>query len=85
MDIVPVIDVHQNNGILVTTSRNIAEVFHKEHYNVIRDIKAILEKCSPEFTALNFEGSEYTDPTGRKLPEYLLTKTTELQQALNEE
>ena len=74
MDIVPVIDVHQNNGVLVTTSRNIAEVFHKEHYNVIRDIKAILEKCSPEFTALNFEGSEYTDPTGRKLPEYLLTK-----------
>lgn len=74
MDIVPVIDVHQNNGILVTTSRNIAEVFKKEHYNVIRDIKAILEKCSPEFTALNFEGSEYIDPTGRKLPEYLLTK-----------
>ena len=74
MDIVPVIDVHQNNGVLVTTSRNIAGVFHKEHYNVIRDIKAILEKCSPEFTALNFEGSEYTDPTGRKLPEYLLTK-----------
>ena len=74
MDIVPVIDVHQNNGVLVTTSRNIAEVFHKEHYNVIRDIKAVLEKCSPEFTALNFEGSEYTDPTGRKLPEYLLTK-----------
>ena len=74
MNIVPVIDVHQNNGVLVTTSRNIAEVFHKEHYNVIRDIKAILEKCSSEFTALNFEGSEYTDPTGRKLPEYLLTK-----------
>ena len=74
MDIVPVIDVHQNNGVLVTTSRNIAEVFKKEHYNVIRDIKAILEKCSPEFTALNFEGSEYIDPTGRKLPEYLLTK-----------
>ena len=74
MNIVPVIDVHQNNGVLVTTSRNIAEVFHKEHYNVIRDIKAILERCSPEFTALNFEGSEYIDPTGRKLPEYLLTK-----------
>ena len=61
MDIVPLIDVHQNNGVLVTTSRNIAEVFGKEHYNVIRDIKAILEKCSPEFNALNFEGVTYKD------------------------
>lgn len=74
MDIVPVIDVHQNNGVLVTTSRNIAEVFHKEHYNVIRDIKAILEKCSPEFNALNFEGVTYKDTKGEERPEYLLTK-----------
>lgn len=35
MDIVPLIDVHQDNGVLVTTSRNIAEVFGKEHYNVM--------------------------------------------------
>ena len=74
MNIVPVIDVHQNNGVLVTTSRNIAEVFHKEHYNVIRDIKAILEKCSPEFNALNFEGVTYKDSKGEERPEYLLTK-----------
>lgn len=74
MDIVPVIDVHQSNGVLVTTSRNIAEVFHKEHYNVIRDIKAILEKCSPEFNALNFEGVTYKDTKGEERPEYLLTK-----------
>lgn len=74
MDIVPVIDVHQNNGVLVTTSRNIAEVFHKEHYNVIRDIKAILEKCSPEFTALNFEGSSYRTVQNKEAPMYLLTK-----------
>lgn len=74
MDIVPVIDVHQNNGVLVTTSRNIAEVFHKEHYNVIRDIKAILEKCSPEFTALNFEGSSYRTAQNKEAPMYLLTK-----------
>lgn len=74
MDIVPVIDVHQNNGILVTTSRNVAEVFHKEHYNVMRDIKAILERCSPEFNALNFEGVTYKDAKGEERPEYLLTK-----------
>ena len=46
MDIIPVIDVHQNNGVLVTTSRNIAEVFSKEHRNVIRDIRSILETNS---------------------------------------
>ena len=60
MDIVPIIDVHQNNGVLVTTSRNIAEVFSKEHRNVIRDIRSILETNSDkEFGQLNFEQSSY--------------------------
>ena len=36
------IDVHQNNGILVTTSRNVAEVFGKLHKNVLADIEAVL-------------------------------------------
>jgi len=31
-------------------------------------------KCSKEFTALNFQGSEYVDSTGRKLPMYNMTK-----------
>lgn len=74
MDIVPIIDVHQNNGVLVTTSRNIAEVFGKEHYNVLKDIRAILGKCSPEFNAVNFEGVTYKDTKGEERPEYLLTK-----------
>ena len=62
MDIVPIIDVHQNNGVLVTTSRNIAEVFSKEHYNVLKDIKALVE-ASPDkdFTDVNFYVSDYTD------------------------
>ena len=69
------VQVQLHNGVPATTSRNIAEVFGKEHYNVIRDIKVILENNpDKEFTALNFEVSEYTDVTGRKLPEYLLTR-----------
>lgn len=69
------VQVQVHNGVPATTSRNIAEVFGKEHYNVIRDIKIILENNpDKEFTALNFEVSEYTDITGRKLPEYLLTR-----------
>ena len=72
---IPFIDVHQNNGVLVTTSRCVAQVFEKEHYNVVRDIRNILEtNPDKDFTALNFEVSEYIDPTGRKLPEYLLTR-----------
>lgn len=74
MDIVPIIDVHQNNGVLVTTSLNIAEVFGKEHYHVMRDIKTLLEKCSPEFNASNFGCVTYKDTKGEDRPEYLLTK-----------
>lgn len=69
------IDVHQSNGILVTTSRNVAQVFEKNHKDVLRDIRAVLE-ANPDkvFTERNFAPSEYTDSTGRKLPEYLLTR-----------
>ena len=75
MDIVPVIDVHQNNGILVTTSRNIAEVFEKEHRNVIRDIRTLL-KTNPDkdFGQLNFEQSSYRNEQNKEQPEYLLTR-----------
>lgn len=74
MNIIPVIDVHQNNGILVTTSRNVAEVFRKEHYHVVRDIKNIMMKCSSEFNATNFGCVDYKDAKGETRTEYLLTK-----------
>lgn len=66
------ISISNENGKLVTTSRNIAEVFGKEHKNVIRAIESL--ECGEDFTRLNFELSEYVDPTGRKLPEYLITR-----------
>ena len=75
MDIIPVIDVHQNNGVLVTTSRNIAEVFEKEHRNVIRDIRTLLEtNPDKEFGLLNFEQSSYRNEQNKEQPEYLLTR-----------
>lgn len=75
MDIIPVIDVHQNNGILVTTSRNIAEVFEKEHRNVIRDIRTLLEtNPDKDFGQLNFEQSSYRNEQNKEQPEYLLTR-----------
>lgn len=74
MDIVPVIDVHQNNGVLVTTSLNIAEVFGKEHFHVIRDIEEVLQKCSTEFGASNFGCSSYKTAQNKTAPMYTLTK-----------
>lgn len=60
------------NGIAVTSSLVIADYFGKRHTNVIRSIQTL--ECSPEFTELNFELSEYADPTGRKLPCYTITR-----------
>jgi Rha family phage regulatory protein len=57
---------------IITNSRKVAEVFEKEHYNVLRDIEAL--DCGKEFTALNFEVSEYIDSTGRSLKEYSISK-----------
>ena len=78
MDIVPVIDVHQNNGILVTTSRNIAEVFGKNHRDVLRDIRHILSSLPDEsnnWGMRNFALTPYTDPQNKQTyNEYLITK-----------
>lgn len=62
------------DGIPCTTSQKVAEVFRKRHDNVIRGIENLRANCPKEFTDLNFEASEYTDNTGRKLPMYLLTR-----------
>lgn len=56
---------------IFTNSLQVAEVFGKKHYNVIRDIRALPQD---DFTALNFEFSEYKDSTGRTLPCYNLTR-----------
>lgn len=48
MDITSLIDVHQNNGVLVTTSHNVAEVFGKEHFHVIRDIEQVIAQLPKE-------------------------------------
>lgn len=64
--------VNEKNGQPVTTSRKVAEVFGKEHYNVLRDIESL--DCSEEFNALNFEVVNYKDKKGEKRPEYRMTK-----------
>lgn len=61
-----------NEEILTTTSRAVAEVFRKEHYNVLRDIETL--QCSKEFAALNFEVSSYKDIGGKSNKEYIITR-----------
>ncbi|MEH8111485.1 Rha family transcriptional regulator [Aeromonas veronii] len=60
------------SGVLMTTSLKVADAFGKRHDNVLRKLESL--SCSPEFTALNFEVSEYTDTTGRKLSMWNMTK-----------
>jgi Rha family phage regulatory protein len=60
------------DGVVKTTSLQIAEYFDKQHRNVLQSIQYL--DCSKEFTQLNFQLSEYTDNTGRKLPMYEVTK-----------
>jgi len=56
------------------TSREIAELTGKPHNDVLKAIRA-MESAWRKVTGGNFPLSEYTDVTGRKLPEYSLSKT----------
>ena len=69
------IDVHMQEGHAVTTSRNVAEVFGKEHKNVLADIRNAIEaNPDKEFSRLNFQPSEFTTERGKTYQEYLLTR-----------
>lgn len=61
---------------VVTTSRNIAEAFEKEHKHVLRDIANL--DCSPGFTQSNFGLSMYISELANNVkkenPEYLITR-----------
>lgn len=64
--------VEIDGGSMFTTSLIVAQAFEKEHKDVLRAISNL--ECSSQFTERNFALSEYTDPTGRKLPAYRLTR-----------
>lgn len=72
------IDVHAQGGILVTTSRNVAEVFGKNHKDVLRDIRNVLSSLpdtSNNWGMRNFALTPYTDPQNKQTyDEYLITK-----------
>lgn len=62
-----------SSGRDVTTSLIVAEVFGKEHRNVLRDIENL--SCSDDFRMLNFEHTPYTHPqNGQTYRMYEMTK-----------
>ena len=68
--------VFEQNGQLLTDSREVAMMVELEHYNLIKKIKSYAK----HLTDVNFDvseyfiESEYKDSTGRTLPRYLCTK-----------
>lgn len=64
--------VEIKGGKPVTTSLKVAEVFEKQHFNVVRDIKNL--GVSPEFNLFNFEEIEYEDSRNRKYKAYAMTQ-----------
>lgn len=61
-----------SNGNDVTTSLIVAQVFGKEHKNVVRDIENL--SCSESFNRLNFERITYKDARNREQTAYEMTK-----------
>ena len=68
--VTPVVHVENNHAFI--TSNELANVFGRAHYDVLKKIHNL--QCSPEFTKGNFTASEYKDNSGRSLPSYHITK-----------
>lgn len=66
------IKIVEQKGKQTTNSKNVADVFGKEHRNVLKDIKNL--ECSDSFRALNFELSYYTSEQNKRLPCVEMTK-----------
>jgi len=76
MQIMEKLTIINQNGQLVTDSREVAEIVGKEHKNLLRDIKGYADilLSSDLSSATFFVEDKYKDSTGRELPCYLLTK-----------
>ena len=72
----PEFQLYERKDKIFCSSLQVAQEFHKEHKNVIRDIREL--DCSDEFNALNFEQIRRIVDLGegryRKDPMFLLTR-----------
>ncbi|WP_300464604.1 Rha family transcriptional regulator [Desulfobacula sp.] len=56
-----------------TTSLKIAEVYGKDHSNIIKKILGL--NCSEEFSRVNFNAANYLSKQGKMIPMYNITRT----------
>lgn len=63
-----------NEKEVMTDSLIVADVFGKDHKNVLRDIAELTKQAEGFGGRLNFELSEYTNSRGRKYPKYVMDK-----------
>lgn len=63
-----------SEGRALTTSLKVAEVFDKQHKDVLRDIRNLTEKMSNEFRQRNYALTDYIDKNGDAQPAYAMTK-----------
>lgn len=68
------IQIENKDGILVVSSRRVAEVFNKIHSHVIRDLEEIIKNSQNPNLVSDIILSSYKAGTGKNYKEYLLTK-----------
>ena len=68
------IELHDINGkqVPAVTSLQVAEAFGKEHFQVMRDIRNLLE--SDDFSQSNFVLVHYMDAKGEERPMYVMSR-----------
>jgi Rha family phage regulatory protein len=73
-DLVIDFGVTERKSVPIVSSRKVAEVFEKEHKDVLESIRNLIAEISAtNFSSLNFIESNYK-VRGKKYPEYLMTK-----------
>ena len=71
--------IFEENGKLLTDSRDVARMIEKEHSKLLRDIRGYCDYLTEANFGLSeyFIESSYQDSTGRTLPCYQCTKKYE--------
>ncbi|MGE7881666.1 ORF6C domain-containing protein [Bacillus sp. NPDC094077] len=66
--------VFEVNGEVVTDSLMIADMFGKDHYNVLKDIRKQIGYAGKEFGQVNFHESSYNNSQNKRMPKFDLTE-----------
>ena len=61
-----------DNNEVVTDSLIVAEVFEKQHKDVLKSVRNL--NCSEDFNQRNFAPVEYQDEKGEQRPKYLIKR-----------